>query len=82
MKRKGLDKLVFNATNDELSRLYKQYMEWRRTNKLLDNEFGHLKFEYDELVNPEISLMTLELDLLKAISVRWYTERSLINSKF
>lgn len=80
MERKGIEKLVFIVTDDELGRLYEQYMEWRKTNKLLDNEFGHLKLEYDELVNPELSLTTLELDLLKAISVRWYTTRSIRKS--
>jgi hypothetical protein len=63
--------LFLEKTNDELKKLYEQYLEWNRLGVLGDNELGKIRDMYCEM-DFNAPLTVLELDLLRTIAKIWY----------
>ena len=66
--------LFLEKTENELEKLYEQYLEWNKLGVLEDNELGKIRDIYCE-INFNSPLTVLELDLLKAIAKYWHTEK-------
>ena len=63
--------LFLEKTNDELKKLYEQYLEWNKLGVLGDNELGKIRDMYCEM-DFNAPLTVLELDLLRTITKIWY----------
>ena len=63
--------LFLDKTENELEKLYEQYLEWNKSGILGDNELGKIRDEYCEM-GFNAPLTSLELDLLRTIAKYWY----------
>lgn len=66
--------LFLNKNEEELEKLYEQYLEWNRSGVLGDNDLGKIRDMYCEM-GFNAPLMSLELDLLRVVAKYWYVNK-------